>query len=247
MTRDAMTESARASVERAAASALSVLYESATAVVIDKPAWLLVHDSAWAGPREKTVMSLVRAQLGDGLVPVHRLDRQTSGALLLAKGPDAARAWQEAMSDGRGDKRYLALVRGCLRGACDVDHALRDEDDVSREARSRFEPVCTREGEARSSLVMAQIFTGRTHQVRRHAKHISHPLLGDSNYGKQPLNRWFRDHYSLQRLALHAYGLCVARSDGERIDVRCPLATDLASVCDGLYGDEAWRTRVAQM
>lgn len=241
-----MTESARDAVERAASSALRVLYESASAVVIDKPAWLLVHDSAWAGPREKTVMSLVRAQLGEGLVPVHRLDRQTSGALVLAKGSDAARAWQGALGEGKSDKRYLALVRGCLKAPCDVDHALRDDDDVAREARSRFEPVCTREGEARSSLVMAQIFTGRTHQVRRHAKHISHPLLGDSNYGKQPLNRWFRDHYSLSRLALHAYGLCLERDDGERIDVRCPLADDLAAVCDALYGEHDWRGRLAQ-
>jgi len=242
MTQDAMTEGARAAVARAESSALVVLAESATAVVIDKPAWLLVHDSAWAGPREKTVMTLVRAQLGEGLVPVHRLDRQTSGALLLAKGPEAAREWQAAMSGDQCAKKYLALVRGCLKAPQMVEHALRDEDGVAREARSHFSAVCHREGEARSSLVLVQIFTGRTHQVRRHAKHISHPLLGDANYGKQPLNRWFRDHFSLPRLALHAFALTLERSDGERLDVRCPMADDLALVCDALYEAETWRS-----
>jgi tRNA pseudouridine65 synthase len=225
--------------QRATQSALTVLCESESAVVIAKPAWLLVHSSAWSGPRERTVMDLVREQLGEGLAPVHRLDRQTSGALVLARDGAAARAWQEALGREDSEKLYAALVRGCVKSAVTVDHALRDEDGVAKDARSRVEPVCTREGEARSSLVRVRIFTGRTHQVRRHCKHISHPVLGDSNYGKQPLNRWFRERFALERLALHALALTLVREDtGERLAVRCPVADDLAAVCERLYGSE---------
>jgi tRNA pseudouridine65 synthase len=190
-------------------------------------------------------MTLVREQLGDGLSPVHRLDRQTSGALLLAKGARAAHAWQRALSEHRAHKRYLAIVRGCVRGESWVDHALTDEDGVAREARSLVRPLCTREGEARSSLVSVRTFTGRTHQVRRHLKHLSHPILGDSNYGKQPLNRWFRERFALSRLALHAASLAVERDGGERIAVDCDLADDLAAVCDRLF-DDRWRSAVVE-
>jgi len=230
---------------RATQSALSVLFEGESCVVIDKPAWLLVHSSAFAGPKERTVMDLVREQLGEGLAPVHRLDRQTSGALVLARDGAAARAWQEALAHRESDKRYLALVRGCVKAPIAVDHVLKDEDGTPRDAQSHIEPVCWREGEARSSLVEVRIFTGRMHQVRRHCKHVSHPVLGDSNYGKQPLNRWFRAHFGLERMALHARSITLVREDtGERVDVRAPMPTELASVCERLYG-EAERARWA--
>lgn len=225
--------------QRATKSALTVLFEGESCLVIDKPAWLLVHSSAFAGPKERTVMDLVREQLGEGLAPVHRLDRQTSGALVLARDSAAARAWQEALSSRDSDKRYLALVRGCVKAPIDVDHALKDEDGTPRDAQSRIEPLCAREGEARSSLVEVRIFTGRMHQVRRHCKHANHPVLGDSNYGKQPLNRWYRANFALERMALHARSITLVRADtGERIDVRAPLPADLASVCERLYGAE---------
>ncbi|MFO0559779.1 MAG: pseudouridine synthase [Polyangiales bacterium] len=231
-----------AAYQRATQRALSVLCESETCVVIDKPAWLLVHSSAFAGPRERTVMDLVREQLGEGLAPVHRLDRQTSGALVLARDGASARAWQEALAAPSSDKRYLALVRGCVKGPIAVEHALKDEDGAPRDARSHIEPVCVREGEARSSLVEVRIFTGRMHQVRRHCKHVSHPVLGDSNYGKQPLNRWFRAHFGLERMALHARSISLVREDtGERLDVRARLPEDLRAVCERLYGDDAGR------
>jgi tRNA pseudouridine65 synthase len=219
---------------------LTILHESETALVIAKPPWWLVHSSAWAGPRERTVMDLVRAQLGEGLHPVHRLDRQTSGALLLAKGGDAARAWQESLGGPACAKWYVALTRGCFARPQRVDHALKDEDGVARDARSDVWPVCVREGEARSAMVRVRIYTGRTHQVRRHLKHLSHPVLGDSNYGKQPLNRWFREHFGLARLGLHAIALDVTRDTGERVAVTAPLPEDLATVCDRLF-EARWR------
>ncbi|MDP3276213.1 MAG: pseudouridine synthase [Deltaproteobacteria bacterium] len=219
---------------------LVILHECETAVVVHKPPWLLVHSSAWAGPRERTLMDLVRDQLPANLHPVHRLDRQCSGVLLLARGGENARAWQSAMQSERSEKWYLALVRGGLREGRVVEHALRDEDGVAREARSEVRPICWAEGEARSSLVAVRIFTGRQHQVRRHLKHLSHPMLGDANYGKQPLNRWFREHYGLTRMALHAHALAATCDDGAQVRVRAAMPQDLAAVCDRLY-PERWR------
>jgi tRNA pseudouridine65 synthase len=189
-------------------------------------------------------MTWVREHLGADLHPVHRLDRQTSGALLLAKGADSARRWQSALARPESDKRYLAMVRGCLAVPRVIEHPLRDEDGVAHEARSEVEPLCVREGEARSALVRVRIFTGRTHQVRRHLKHISHPVLGDSNYGKQPLNRWFREHFGLSRLALHACSLDVTRDDGERVRCEVSVPDDLAETFDRLYAS-AWREALA--
>jgi tRNA pseudouridine65 synthase len=189
-------------------------------------------------------MDWVREHLGAEVHPVHRLDRQTSGVLLLAKGADAARRWQRALAEPTCDKRYVAMVRGCLSAPRIIEHPLRDEDGVAHEARSEVEPLCVREGEARSALVLVRIFTGRTHQVRRHLKHISHPVLGDSNYGKQPLNRWFRERFGLPRMALHARSLEVVRDDGERVRCEAPVPDDLAHTFDLLFAG-AWREALA--
>ncbi len=217
-----------------------LLYADPSAVVIDKPAGLLVHTSAWAGPPETTVLDLVRARYGRDLHPVHRLDRQTSGVLLFARGGDAVARWQASLSAPDADKRYLALVRGCLSRPVDIDHPLSDDDGTPRDARSSVEPLCSRDGEARCSLVRVRIHTGRTHQVRRHLKHLSHPVLGDANYGKGALNRWYRERFDLPRLGLHARGLSVTHPfDGTELRVCAEVPDDLSRCLDALFG-EAW-------
>lgn len=202
-----------------------------------------MHPSAWAGPPEPTLTDAVQAQLGTSWHPVHRLDRQTSGLTVFAEGSAAARAWQEALAGG--EKRYLALVRGVFRGPVDIDHPLRDEDGTTRPARSRAEPVISRSDDAvRASLVRVQIFTGRTHQVRRHLKHLSHPVLGDANYGKGPLNRYYRDTFGLARLGLHARTLRVTEPlSNDRKHFVSPVEAGLSRVLDALFG-EAWRAHL---
>lgn len=206
---------------------LPTLYRDDSALVIDKPSGWLVHNSAFTRTRERTVLTVVREALGDGWAPVHRLDRGTSGVLLLARGGDALRAWQESLS--RAEKFYLALVRGEVREALDVDHALDDDHGVRRDARSRIEPVWS-QPDPRCSLVRVQVFTGRTHQVRRHCHHVSHHVLGDANYGKGPLNREYRARYGLARLALHAERLRIEHpTEHTPLDLAAPMPDDLAA------------------
>ena len=205
---------------------LPSLYRDDHTLVIDKPSGWLVHNSSFTRTRERTVLTVVREALGEGWSPVHRLDRGTSGVLLLAHGAEALRAWQTSLASA--EKVYLALVRGELRAPVDIDHALTDDDGVARDARSRVEPVWW-QSDPRCSLVRVQVFTGRTHQVRRHCHHISHHVLGDANYGKGPLNRKYRALYGLARLALHAERLTIEHPEThEALTLVAPMPADLA-------------------
>jgi tRNA pseudouridine65 synthase len=225
---------------------LVALYEDASCVVVAKPSGLLVHNTAWAGPREVSVTECARAQWGVDLVPVHRLDRGTSGVLLMARGTDAARAWQISLSSRDTIKTYLALVRGVMHHEAVVDHALRDEDGVARDARTHVIPTATCD-DPRCSIVMARPFTGRTHQVRRHLKHLSHPVIGDSSWGKGALNRDYASRYGLTRLALHACSLSLRHPmTGERLSIVAPLEGSLRSALEAIVG-EAMVARVSQV
>lgn len=203
-----------------------MLWQDDCVVVVDKPAGWLVHNSAWAGPREDTVVDVARRQIAAGLVPVHRLDRGTSGALLLARSGADASALQAALGGAEATKRYVALVRGPVRAVVDVDHALRDDeapDAPARPARSRLVPV-RRSDVERCSLVAVELLSGRRHQARRHCKHASHPIIGDASYGKGPLNRSYRERFGLARLALHCARLALPAAG---VDVMAPLPADL--------------------
>lgn len=212
--------------------AISVLFRSADVIVVDKPPGLLVHNSAWAGPKETTLTELVRADLGIDVVPVHRLDRGTSGACVFAVDGQAARRLQEQMQQTTSSKSYLAIVRGHVRAPLDVDHAL-DDDDVKgserKDARSRIEPVACSALE-RVSLVRVVLWTGRRHQARRHCKHVSHPIIGDATHGKGPLNRDFAARYGLTRLCLHAERVVV-----DDVTVEAPSPTDWQPALRALF------------
>jgi tRNA pseudouridine65 synthase len=216
---------------------LRVLAADDDVVIVDKPPGWLVHNSAWAGPPETTVVDVARATIAPGLVPVHRLDRGTSGVLLLARSGDAARLLQLELASLAAIKVYVALVRGHLCASVDVAHPLDDDDEPGsprRAARSRIEPVACSPRD-RCSVVLVRLFTGRRHQARRHCKHISHPVLGDATHGKGPLNRAFRERWGLRRLALH----CARVALPSGIDVVAPLPGDLRDVCRALFPDVA--------
>lgn len=204
-------------------------------VFVDKPAGLLVHNSAWAGPREHTLVDEVDTALGAGWHPLHRLDRQTSGVVAFAPQAQVARL-QAALATA--DKRYWALVRGHLRARVEVDHAIVDDEDgerVARPAQSVVTPLLLSPVE-RCSLVEVQLLTGRRHQARRHLKHLAHPVLGDATHGKGPLNRDFRERYGLARMALHARALTL---DGRR--ATSPLPAELVAVLRRLFPSAADR------
>ena len=206
---------------------IPLLHRDDTLVVVNKPAGLAVHRGM---SREKiVVLQLVRDLVGRHVYPVHRLDRATSGALLLALDPGTARRLQEQWESGGVEKRYLALVRGIPPEEGVIDSPVpRSPGGPRVPAVTEFRCLATFE---RYALIEARPLTGRLHQIRRHFKHISHPLIGDVRYGKGDHNRLFRDRFGLHRLALHALSLEFDHpATGDRLRVVAPVPEDLAGV-----------------
>lgn len=219
----------------------AVLYEDREVLVLDKPAGLAVHKGSGL---DYGVIELLRALRPDEpfLELAHRLDRDTSGCLALAKTPAALRAIQEALRTGRVEKRYLALVRGYWNhGPREVNQPLRrnvlrggermvEVLDDGKPARTQFQPVSLHKP---ASLLEASIATGRTHQIRVHAAYVGHPLAGDEKYGDADFNRLMAEHYGLRRLFLHAHSLNLPLG-GRDIAVSAPLDAELKAVMDRL-------------
>ncbi len=212
---------------------ITLLYVDDDVVVADKPSGLLVH-RGW-DKDDDVAMFRVRDALGAYVYPIHRLDRGTSGALLFARTQEAAAALHASFEARQVDKQYLALVRGHApeRGA--IDHPVPKSEDGPRvPALTRFELVA-RSPVDRCSLVLARPETGRLHQIRRHLRHINHPLVGDVAHGSGVINRHYRATYALHRLALHAYRLAFDHPvTGARVAVEAPVPDDLGAALDQL-------------
>lgn len=184
----------------AARRALPVLWSDAAVLAVNKPSGMVVH-RGWARDGE-IVMVLARRIAGTHVFPVHRLDRGTSGALVLALDPGIARRLQDSFAGGKVRKRYVALVRGIPPESGVIDSPVpRSPGGPRVPAVTEFRRLATFE---RYALVEAVPRSGRLHQVRRHLKHLAHPLIGDVRYGKGEHNRLFRCRFGLHRLALHA-------------------------------------------
>lgn len=204
-----------------------LLARTETLVAAFKPSGLLVHNSAWAGPREPAMVERVRDLLGVEAHPLGRLDRGTSGVVWFALDRAHYAAQHEALAQPAARKRYGALVRGNLREQRRIDHPISDGEGGRVEARSTITPLWQARRE-RACFVEVQLETGRRHQARLHLKHLSHPVIGDANYGKGPINRHYAEAYGLSRLALHCFE--VAFDDpvsGERVSAFSELPPDL--------------------
>lgn len=199
---------------------LTLLWRDDHLVAVHKPAGWLVHRTGLDAGETRFVLQTLRDQLGQRVYPVHRLDKGTCGVLLIALHPEAARRLAQAFEQHAVHKHYLALVRGWAPMAVEVDHALRPDDAPpeapAQPALTRFQRLAclewpaaadTRHATTRASLVAAQPLTGRRHQIRRHLKHLAHPIMGDATHGKGPLNRWWAQQLGQQRLWLHAQAL----------------------------------------
>jgi tRNA pseudouridine65 synthase len=208
------------------ADAIPILHRDDRLVVVDKPAGLIVH-RGWADD-DDALLQRVRDTLGAWVQPIHRLDRGASGCVLFALDKDAVRFLSDAFAaEGAVDKQYLAITRGHPPEHIVLDHPIPrapGEDRVPAVTEiSRLETF------GRYALVRACPRTGRLHQIRRHLKHLSCPLIGDVRYGKGEHNRIFREQHHLHRLALHAARLSFPHPDGRAITVEAPLAADLAA------------------
>lgn len=193
---------------------------------MDKPAGLLVHRSGLDAGETRFADQLLAAQLGRPVWLAHRLDKGTSGLLLFALSAEVARALGGMFERGQVQRRYLAMVRGWPPAQARVDHPLKRLADDRRSARglqvqaalTHFEtlacyalPLPDREfSHTRCALLALMPETGRRHQLRRHCKHMAHPILGDTTHGKGPLNRAVAGWLGMQRLWLHAQTLVLA-------------------------------------
>lgn len=202
-----------------AVSPLTLLYRDDDLVAIDKPPGLLVHPSGLDAHETVTAWQLLREQLGQPVWPLHRLDKATSGVLLFALDATAASRWGQAFEAGTVRKRYLALVRGWPAEQGEIDHALARDPELPSAGQPRL-PAVTRyerlacfewpfsvhpqHATSRYALVGVTPLTGRRHQIRRHFKHIAHPLIGDTTHGKGAHNRAVAQWLGTQRLWLHA-------------------------------------------
>jgi len=196
-------------------------------VVVAKPSGVVVHRSEM-GREAEPLLQRVRDALGCWVHPVHRLDRGTSGCLLFALRREALPGLVEALR--AGEKRYLALVRGHVRSLepVTVDRPMKSSRGILQDARTHLAPVAG-SAEPRASLVLARPETGRFHQIRRHLRDLSHPVLGDTTHGDTRVNRAWREEFGLHRLALHCASLDLPLPEGP-LRVVCPIPDDLGHV-----------------
>jgi len=201
---------------------LSVLYRDEYLLIVHKPAGLLVHRSPIDRHETEFALQYARA-LNDGehVYPVHRLDRPTSGILAFARDSDTARTLGLAMMAGDVAKTYLAMVRGWPPEQGEIDYPLREEPEDRRlkgiehpvrNALTHYRTLATTEipveiekyPTSRYAVVELCPKTGRKHQLRRHMKHINHPMIGDANHGRGRHNRYFAERFGEGRLMLAA-------------------------------------------
>jgi tRNA pseudouridine65 synthase len=202
---------------------IGILHRDARCVAVDKPSGVATH-RGWADD-DDALLQLVRDAASAYVYPIHRLDRGASGITLFALDRDAARAFSDAWPGA--DKRYLAVTRGHPPEHAVIDHPIPKAPGLER-VPAKTE-VWRKDTFGRYALVEARPHTGRLHQIRRHLKHVSCPLIGDVRYGKGEHNRLWRERFGLYRLALHCASLRVAHPDGGELIVECALAPDLAA------------------
>ena len=207
---------------------LEILYRDEFLVAINKPSGLLVHRSPIDRHETEFAVQMLRNQIGEFVYPVHRLDKPTSGVLLFALDKESAKLMSEQFRARDTKKSYLAVVRGYTQNSGVIEHALAEKldkiadkkakkDKEPQEAMTEYESLATVEldfavgkyDKTRYSLVKLSPKTGRKHQLRRHMKHISHHILGDTKYGRGEHNKFIRKTYGCHRLLLHANELSI--------------------------------------
>ncbi len=206
---------------------LEILYKDEYLVAINKPSGLLVHKSMIDRHEIYFAMKMLRDQIGQWVYPIHRLDKPTSGVLLFALDSHTAKIMSEQFKEHTIQKTYIAVVRGYIEEEGLIDYALsvkldkiadKDANSVPKEAQeavTAFKRLKTveldiavgRYEKTRYSMVELKPRSGRKHQLRRHMKHLSHHILGDTKYGRGEHNKMIRQEFNCHRLLLHALRL----------------------------------------
>lgn len=232
---------------------LDILYQDDYIVAINKPSGLLVHRSWLDTQATEFAVQKLRDQIGQHVYPVHRLDRPTSGVLLFVLDKDSARHLMTQFVEQTTEKRYIAVVRGHLDQG-HLDYPLKYQHDKIADKNSDMtkppqEAItdyrCLAQTEvpipvgpytaSRYSLMELVPKTGRKHQLRRHMKHLRHPIVGDTSHGDGKHNTMFREHFDVHRLLLHAAYLSFTHPKTEKkIEVTAPITGDFLRVLSAI-------------
>ncbi|UZE94772.1 pseudouridine synthase [Alkalimarinus alittae] len=237
---------------------LDIIYKDQHIIAINKPSGLLVHKSPIDKHETRYAMKILRNQIGQWVYPVHRLDKPTSGLLLFALSPEIAKNLGEQFTNNSVRKMYIAVVRGHTPLGGIIRHPIKEtamfkhqkklvEQRAPQDALTLFRQLATTERpysidrypSTRYSLIAAYPKTGRTHQIRKHLKHISHPIIGDAKHGKGNLNRAFSEHHDSHRLLLASVALTFLHPVTNKcIHLKAPLQDDFKKTLNSLGWDE---------
>jgi tRNA pseudouridine65 synthase len=202
---------------------LEIVYRDEFFIAINKPSGLLVHRSPIDRHETRFAVQMLRDQIGQYVYPLHRLDKPTSGVLFFALDKESTNLVSEQFKSSTIQKTYLAVVRGYTDDSGIIDYALKEkldkiadkdsrDDKEAQEAITHYKTLAKAEldfsvgryDKVRYSFVELKPKTGRKHQIRRHMKHISHHLLGDTKYGRGEHNKLIRKEFDCHRMLLHA-------------------------------------------
>jgi len=236
---------------------LDILYQDEHLVAVNKPSGLLVHRSMIDKHETRFALQLVRNQIGQRVYPVHRLDKPTSGVLLFALDSETASLLSKQFSTDGVQKRYLAVVRGYSAEHELIDYPLKQEldkmsdsladpDKQAQAAVTEYHRLATVElpfpvgpyATARYSLLQLIPKTGRKHQLRRHMKHIFHPIVGDTTHGDGRHNQFFRQQFDCQRLMLAAAAM---RFIHPHTAAKVELRAELDEIFEKIIAELGWR------
>ena len=219
---------------------LEILYQDDYIIVINKPSGLLVHKSFYARDAKVYAIQELRNQIGGQHVyPVHRLDRKTSGVLLFALDKESLKIMNERFASREVEKKYLAILRGWTVDELTIEYDLVNDDNVTQNAITYFHRLQSvaidlefnNKPTSRYCLVEAIPETGRMHQLRKHFKHIFHPVLGSRPHGCNKQNKLWLENYGVTGMMLHAHQLVFNHPvTNERLTVNAKVNEEFSKV-----------------
>lgn len=225
---------------------LEILYRDEHLIAINKPSGLLVHKSFYSGEADTYAIQELKKQIGQKVYPVHRLDRKTSGVLLFTLNREMLKIMSDVFAARDVEKKYIAILRGWAKEEETIDYDLINENEVKQNAITRYRRLQTSEinlpflkhQTSRYCLVEATPETGRFHQLRKHFKHILHPILGCRKHGCNKQNKLWLQTFGINKMTLHAHQLIFKHPDsGEKITINAAIDDEFKKVGDILNLD----------
>ena len=229
---------------------IPILYQDQHIIAINKPHGLLVHRSKMDFHETESAVDYLREKLGQQIFTVHRLDKPTSGVLVFALSSEVAKELSEQFFLKSVKKEYTAIVRGVPADDVVIDHPLKEEKDELSDKKARKDtppqeaithvkllakvelPIqVDKYPTSRYALVRANPVTGRKHQIRRHLRHINHPIIGDINHGSGKHNRFFENEFKIRRLLLACTQMTFQHpKTGVQLNIKAPLSSDMQNI-----------------